>query len=262
MPLNDKDLILTVDIGGTNIKAALLDTNGEPASDHERIPTPSPSSPKNVMSCIEHLVNKFGGFAVMSVGFPGRVREGVIRTAPNLGTEIWGGVDWQGLLQENFGKPVRVINDADMLGLGIAKGKGLELVATLGTGFGTALLMDGKLLPHFEIAHHPIRDNKHYDAFLGEAVRKTLSPEAWNERVLYAVDVLQRVVSYDTLYLGGGNARLVNVPLPDNVHLSSNKAGLRGGARLWDDFDNTASASEAATGNFNPFRMIDETPEH
>lgn len=261
MPLSTNDFVLTVDVGGSHIKAALLNVNGELASDHERLTTPSPPSPKNVMTCVDHLVNKFGNFTVMSVGFPGRVREGMVQTAPNLGTELWEGVDLQGLLRDHFGKPVRVVNDADLLGLGIARGEGLELVVTLGTGFGTALLMDGKLLPHFEIAHHPVRDNQDYDAFLGEAVRKALSPKAWNERVLYAIDVLQRVVSYDTLYLGGGNARLVDVPLPDNVHLSNNKAGLKGGARLWDDFDGSTSVQEVASDNFNPFRMLDETSD-
>lgn len=103
-----------------------------------------------------HLRPRFESFDLISVGFPGYVRNGVVCTAPNLGTDQWCGVNFQQILSDHFRKPVLVVNDADLLGLGIASGEGLELVVTLGTGFGTALLLSGKLSPHFEIALHPV----------------------------------------------------------------------------------------------------------
>jgi polyphosphate glucokinase len=167
-------------------------------------------------------------------------------------------VDFQQVVADYFDKPAHVVNDADMLGLGIARGKGLELVVTLGTGFGTALLLDGKLLPHLEIAHHPVYGLLDYDEYVGEEVRKTLDLATWNDRILYIINILQRVVNYDTLYLAGGNARLVNTPLPDNVHLSNNQAGIKGGARLWSYCGQLVPCPEATPELIYYRRMVDK----
>ncbi|HXB95710.1 MAG TPA: hypothetical protein VNU70_11140, partial [Puia sp.] len=118
-------------------------------------------------------------------------------------------------------------------GLGVVSGKGYEMAVTLGTGFGTAILIDGYLLPHLELAHHPLRKEKDYDEYIGEKAMKKAGNEKWNKRVACALGVLKTVFNYDRLYLGGGNAGKLTIPLDSNIHLFTNEDGIKGGARLW-----------------------------
>ena len=114
----------------------------------------------------------------MSVGFPGYVRDGRVLTAPNLGTEVLAGFDLQSALAQHWGKPVRVLNDADVQGFGAIEGHGVEMVLTLGTGAGTAIFRDGEIMPHLELAHHPVSGNKTYDEYIGNAARKKKGKKA------------------------------------------------------------------------------------
>src|ERR1700761_263467 len=132
--------ILSIDIGGSHIKATILDDKGALQMEYDKIATPMPSTPENMIAAIHKLVDNFPAHDYISVGFPGYVKRGVIKTAPNLGTEAWKDFDLSKKLEQELGKPTRVVNDADMQGLGLVSGKGLEMVLTLGTGFGTALL--------------------------------------------------------------------------------------------------------------------------
>ncbi|WP_448698580.1 ROK family protein [Mucilaginibacter sp. AW1-3] len=229
------DKILSIDIGGSHVKATILDHEGSLLMDYEKIETPLLPKPKQLIEVIEQLIKAFPAYDKVSVGFPGYVKNGVIRTAPNLGTDLWAGFDLAKALQKNLGKPTRVVNDADMQGLGVVDGKGFEMVVTLGTGFGTALLSDGYLLPHLEIAHHPITQTKTYDQYIGEKALEKKGEAKWNERVKHVIDILKTVFNYDTLYIGGGNARKINFKLDDNIKLISNRDGIKGGARLWKD---------------------------
>ena len=151
-----KQKILSIDIGGSRVKATLVDAEGQSLMDYERTNTPAPATPGNILSAIVQLADRLPGFEKISTGFPGYVKNGVVLTAPNLGTDYWKGTNLAKLLSDKFGKPAKVLNDADMQGLGIAMGNGFEIVATLGTGFGTAFLHNGTLLPHMEFAHHPV----------------------------------------------------------------------------------------------------------
>src|SRR3954470_14855885 len=128
--------ILAVDIGGSNIKATLLNEQGQMIADYKKLPTPEPATPDRVIATIEQLAKNFPGFEKVSVGFPGYVKNGVIITAPNLGTEAWQQTPLADKLSTVLQKPVRIVNDADMQGLGVVSGKGFEIVVTLGTGFG------------------------------------------------------------------------------------------------------------------------------
>ena len=213
MPKASNLKILTIDIGGSHIKATILDAEGTPVSDYARLPTPQPSNPKNVMELIEQLVKGFAGYDKISVGFPGYVKNGVVKTAPNLGTDEWKNYDLQTLLGVMLKRPVKVVNDADLQGAGIVSGKGLEMVITLGTGFGTALLLDGKLLPHFEIAHHPIKTDKDYDEYIGDKAYQKKGKEHWNYRMQKVFAVLKTVFNYDRLYISGGNAKNLTMNL-------------------------------------------------
>lgn len=224
--------ILSVDIGGSHIKATVLDGNGVMVEPYKKLPTPNPASPDAVVAVIKKLASLFSSFDKISVGFPGYVKEGVVYTAPNLG-EGWHKTDLARKLAAFFKVPVRIVNDADMQGLALAKGKGFEIVVTLGTGFGTAFLLDGKLLPHIELAHHPLSGKKDYDVYIGEKALKKIGKKEWNKRMKRVIGILKTVFNYDHLHIGGGNASVLNFPLDDNISIVSNKEGIRGGAVLW-----------------------------
>lgn len=225
--------ILTIDIGGSHIKATIVNHEGVPVSEYSRMPTPVPSTPRNVMDLIKELVKGLTGYDKVSVGFPGYVKNGIIKTAPNLGSESWKDFELQNLLGVMLRRPVKVVNDADLQGIGMVSGKGLEMMVTLGTGFGTALLLDGKLLPHFEIAHHPIKAHTDYDEYVGEKAYQKKGKEHWNHRMEKVFNILKTVFNYDRLYISGGNAKNLTIALDDNMIIVSNREGIKGGARLW-----------------------------
>jgi polyphosphate glucokinase len=224
---------LSIDVGGSHVKAAVLDANGEMLHDRARVDTPKDVTPQQLVDLIAGMVAALPSFDRVSVGFPGVVRNGVIRTAPNLGTERFQGFDLAGALRGRLGVPVRVENDADVQGLAAVNGDGVEMVITLGTGFGSSIFVDGKLGPHLELAHHVFRKNKTYEEELGEAAREEQGNKKWMKRLGQAIDSLRELTNFDHLYIGGGNARLVDMELPPDVSLVENTAGILGGIRLW-----------------------------
>jgi predicted TIM-barrel fold metal-dependent hydrolase len=227
---------LAVDIGGTGIKFAALDDSGQIVGDPARVPTPpKPVQPEQVVGIIADTSATLGAFERVSVGFPGMVRNGKVLTAPNLGTELWAGFDLQSELAQKLAIPVRVMNDADVQGFGAIDGKGVEMVLTLGTGAGTSLFDNGRILPHLELAHHPLHGNKTYDEYLGNAALIAKGKKKWSKRVARTIEVLRTVVNFDHLYLGGGNAKKLTFELPPDVSVVPNTDGLTGGIRLWHD---------------------------
>ena len=225
--------ILSIDIGGSRIKGTILDINGNMLTDYQRISTPKFAGPDNVMEGIVELSRNFKNFSKVSVGFPGYVRGGMVYTAPNLGTNKWRKIHLGDQLSALLKKPVRVVNDADLQGLGVALGKGLEMVITLGTGFGTSLLLDGILLPHLEIGQHPFTRRKTYDQYIGNLALEDIGVEKWNKRLHKAISVLKTVFNYDHLFISGGNAKKITMHLDKNITLVSNIDGIKGGAKLW-----------------------------
>lgn len=236
-------LTLAVDIGGTGLKLALLDEKGKMVGERVRTPTPpKPVSPKLLIEKLAQCAAQFPKFDRVSVGFPGAVRRGQVLTAPNLGTEVWSGFDLQTALAELWKKPVRVMNDADVQGFGAIKGKGVEMVLTLGTGAGTSLFFNGQIAPHLELAHHPISGKKDYDQYVGRAALVKKGKKIWNKRVQHVLDVLRTVVNFDHLYIGGGNAKAIKFELSPDITVVPNSDGLTGGIALW-------RAEEARPGN-------------
>lgn len=233
--------ILTLDIGGTGIKAAILDRDGNMLTERARVKTPHPTPPAALVEAIVGLVEPLrtgagGGYTHVAAGFPGVVRDGRIVTAPNLGTDVLAGFDLAGTLAERLGAPVRLLNDADLQGLGTVEGRGLEVVITLGTGMGSAIFENGRLCPHLEISHHPfLKNGKDYDQAIGDAAMEKIGRKKWNRRVGRAIEVLRVLTNFDTLYIGGGNSRHVTLDLPSNVRIVSNLNALRGGAGVWRD---------------------------
>lgn len=225
--------ILALDIGGSTIKATVLNHEGVLLQEYKKVKTPEDASPQNVVEAILGLVKDFQNYDKVSVGFPGYIKRGIVHTAPNLGTDIWKSVNLNRLVSNALMRPVRIANDADMQALGVVIGQGLEMVITLGTGFGTALLMDGNLLPHLELAHHPVTKNNTYDEYIGDAALTKKGKTIWNKRMKKILQNLQVVINYDHLYIGGGNSQELSFQLDENITVITNKDGIKGGARLW-----------------------------
>jgi len=224
---------LAVDIGGTGVKAMLLDAAGKPLSDRLRAKTPDASTPKAISGIIVGFAAQLGDFDRASVGFPGVIKAGVVYTAANLDKK-WLEYDFAGNLSKQLGKPVRVANDAVVQGLGAVTGTGVELVITLGTGMGAALYLEGKPIPSLEMGHHPFRNGKTYEDELGRRALEKEGAKKWNKRLGEAIDQLYRLFYYDRLYIGGGNAARIKIKLPPNTEIISNQDGILGGIKLWE----------------------------
>jgi polyphosphate glucokinase len=224
---------LCIDIGGTGIKAIVLDAKAKPISERLRAVTPQPATPAAVLKVIVSLVKQQPAFDRVSVGFPGVVRKGVTETAFNLHPR-WVGVNLARELQKRFHKPARVCNDADVQGFGIIKSKGEEMVITLGTGMGCALFINGVLVPNIELGHHPFYKGKSYEDLLGNHGLKKHGKKKWNKILRKAITEMEHLFNYDHLYIGGGNARKIDGPLPPRVSVAPNIAGLLGGIKLWE----------------------------
>ena len=229
-------LTLAIDVGGSSIKALILQDDGTPISRRSLIYTPHPATPDIIVATLIDLIAKQGEYDRISIGFPSVVEHGVTRGAINLHAD-WDGFPLEEVLHSQLGKPIRIANDADVQGCGAIAGKGVELVITLGTGFGSSLFFNGKLLPNLELGQHIFVGSETYEDRLGQASLDQIGAELWNIRLLEAIGTLYKLFNYDKLYIGGGNARLVTLNLlpnlMDKVAIVSNDLGLIGGLALW-----------------------------
>lgn len=232
---SSKPFTLSIDIGGTGLKASVLDIKGKMIADKVRVDTPYPCTPKVMVEALLGLVAPLPAFDRVSIGFPGVVREGRIITAPHFGNDIWRYFNMEKTLQKVWKKPVRILNDADMQGMAVIRGKGLELVVTLGTGVGTALFMNSQLMQRMELAQHPAWENKTYNEYIGDKVLKKKGEKKWNKRVQHALELLNTLLNPDLVYIGGGNGRHIQFKLDKNTKIVSNEAGILGGIKLWED---------------------------
>ena len=212
--------ILAIDVGGTHIK--VLATG-------RRKPLEIPSGPKMTAREMVQQVRKGTAgwrYTVVSIGYPGPVVHGKPVSEPaNLGSG-WVGFDFK----KAFGRPVRVINDAAMQALGSYKG-GRMLFLGLGTGLGSALIVDGALEP-MELAHLPYKKGKTYEEWVGKAALDRLGKKKWRRHVAAVVTRLQAALEPEDVVVGGGNAKLLRT-LPKGVRLGSNANAFVGGYRLW-----------------------------
>ena len=228
---------LAIDVGGSGLKAAVVDASGQMVGERMRIDTPVGAHPDQIVAALAELVRGLPAYERIAVGFPGMVRDGVVRTAPNLGHDAWRDYRLAEAVQRAIGKPARIANDADVQGLAVIEGRGVEMVITLGTGFGTGLYEDGRLCPHLELSQAPFRKGETYDEQLGNAARKKVGGKKWQRRVRKAIENLRALTHFDHLYIGGGNATKIDFELPADVTIVENRAGLCGGAFLWRDAD-------------------------
>jgi polyphosphate glucokinase len=238
---------LAIDIGGTGLKASVLDDTGEMEHARVRTDTPYPLSPQKLVLELQKLIKDLPPFDRVSVGFPGMVRNGHILSAPHFVSpegpggvpepklvKAWARFDLASALEEVTGKPTKVANDADVQGSAVVAGKGFEVVVTLGTGVGTAFFSEGQLLPHFEFAHHPLRKGLTYNETVGDAARKKAGTKKWAKRVLETIETIRALTFFDHCYIGGGNAARLGPDLPEGVSVVSNDAGITGGIKLWE----------------------------
>ena len=230
----DEELrVLAIDIGGTGLKASIVDRSGQLLVPRRRIRTPYPCPPSVMMDALAELTAPLPPHNRIAIGFPGVVRNGAVVTAPHFGTGDWAGFPLAKAATERFASAARLVNDAEMQGLAVIEGKGLELVLTLGTGAGTGLFRAGEIMPHLELAHHPIYKNQTYNDYIGNAALAKHGKKHWNKRVGNTIEILDSLLHYDHLYIGGGNSSRVTLRLPPHVTLVSNDAGIEGGAALW-----------------------------
>ncbi len=212
--------ILAIDVGGTHVK--VLATG-------RRKPLEIPSGPKMTAKQMVRDVREgttAWRYSVVSIGYPGPVLHGKPVSEPaNLGGG-WVGFDYA----KAFGHPVRLINDAAMQALGSYKG-GRMLFLGLGTGLGSALIVDGVLEP-MELAHLPYKKGKTYEDLVGEAALRRFGKKKWRGYVTDVVTRLQAALEADDVVVGGGNAKLLR-SLPKGVRLGSNANAFIGGYRLW-----------------------------
>jgi polyphosphate glucokinase len=214
--------ILVIDVGGTHVKI-LATGQTEPV----KIPSgPALTPPQMVEQVLE--ATRDWDYDVVSIGYPGPVIHGKPITEPhNLG-EGWVGFDFPAA----FGKSVKIINDAAMQALGSYEG-GRMLFLGLGTGLGSAMIVDGVLEP-MELAHLPYRKARTYEDYLGLRGLHRLGKKKWREHVAKVVDKLREVLEADEVVLGGGNAKLLK-ELPPHGRLGDNANAFAGGFRLWEE---------------------------
>ena len=246
--MSDPVQTLAIDVGGTGIKASVLDEQGHEVTERVRVATTYPMAPDHLVDVVKDLSGRLPRFDRVAVGFPGVVREGIIRTAPHFvtkhgpGTKVsaeltrqWDRYDLTSALTKALGAPTRVANDADLQGAAVVAGTGLELVVTLGTGVGTALFWQGRLAPHLELAHHPFRRDQSYNEQIGDAARRRIGKRRWNRRVQLALQTMSALVLYDHLYIGGGNSTRIDFDPGADATIVNNEAGILGGIKLWEN---------------------------
>jgi polyphosphate glucokinase len=227
---------MSIDIGGSGLKAMLIDPAGKPVSERQRVVTPVVPTPEAVLTGLEELRKLMGHFDRVSVGFPGVVKHGCTFGAFNLHPLWVGGFPLQAELEKRWKTPVRVGNDADVAGYGAIKGHGVELVLTLGTGLGSALFTNGHLVPGLELGHHPWRKKgMTYEDYIGRRGLDKFGKARWNDFIEAAIKQTEATFNWDHLYIGGGNTKKILFTPGKNVSIVSNETGILGGVALWRD---------------------------
>ena len=232
----DGALTLSIDIGASHLKAGILDRDANLVSEHRKIDSPEDAEAGELVEAIFQLIEPFEQYDRASVAFPGLVRRGIVYAAPLVSGGHIRRFDLAGTLGERLARPVRVLNDAELQGLGAITGAGVEVAITLGSGLGSAVFLDGGLGPMLQFLPSPHRKKKKYlvGGPYGDAALEEVGKKKWNKRVKRLIAALRRSTNFDHLYIGGGNSDLVDLDLPDDVSIITNRAALTGGVRLWE----------------------------
>ena len=210
---------MVLDVGGTHVK---ISDGGKPPLKIDSGPT---MTPRRMLAAVRKLTAGWK-YSAVSIGYPGPVIRGKPLSEPyNLGRG-WVGFDFR----KAFGCPVKVVNDAAMQAVGSYEG-GRMLFLGLGTGLGSALIIDGMLEP-LELAHLPYKNGRTYEDYLGLRGLERMGKKKWRKNVFDVVAKLKAALEADYVVLGGGNARLLK-KLPPDARLGDNANAIKGGLRLW-----------------------------
>ena len=220
-PVNvKKTVVLVIDVGGTHVKIRLS---------HQRrvmkIASDKNLTPSRMVAAVRQALGE-APYDVVSIGYPGVVVRGKPVHEPHNLAAGWVGFNFG----RAFGHPVAIVNDAVMQALGSYRG-GRMLFLGLGTGLGTALIIDGVLEP-MELAHLPYRKGRTYEEYVGKAGLERLGKKKWRRHVSDVICSLKAALEVQDVVIGGGNARLLR-ELPDGVRLGTNANAFTGGVRLW-----------------------------
>jgi ROK family len=214
--------ILVIDIGGTHIKAL---ATGQKES--VKIPSGPQMTPKKMVKKVREATQGWN-YSAVSIGYPAPVIHGRPLSEPhNLG-KGWVGFDFR----QAFGCPVKIVNDAAMQALGIYRG-GRMLFLGLGTGLGSAMIVDGMLEP-MEIAHLPYKKGRTYEDYLGLRGLERMGKKKWRRYVAAIAEELRTALGAEYVVLGGGNVKLLKI-LPPGCRRGDNASAFTGGFRLWDE---------------------------
>ena len=212
--------VLVIDVGGTHVKVL---ATGQ--SEEREIPSGPKMTARKMVRGVKRITKDWE-YDLVSIGYPGPVIHGrVLREPYNLGAG-WVGFNFA----RAFGRPVQIINDAAMQALGSYKG-GCMLFLGLGSGLGSAMIVDGTLEP-MELAHLPYKNGKTYEDYVGVRGLKRLGQKKWRRYVSDVVERIKDAVGAEYVVLGGGNAKLVK-KLPPDTRLGDNRNAFVGGFRLW-----------------------------
>ena len=204
--------VLGVDIGGSGIKGALIDTkSGKLLTERYRIPTPSPAGPNQIADVVNQIVKHFDWQGALGIGFPAVIQNGIAKTAANIDKSFIG-VNIESLISSKTQCPVRVINDADAAGLaemkyGVGKDiKGIVMLITVGTGIGTVLFNKGKLVPNTELGHIIMPNGMEGEHYVSDSARQKLdlSWKDWSVRFDEYLHYLEKLFWPDLFIIGGG----------------------------------------------------------
>ncbi len=237
--------ILGIDIGGSGIKAAIVDTkSGKLISDRHRIPTPKPATPKNISKVVKSMIDHFNWESAVGCSFPTTIVNGQCIHYGNLSSK-WLGVKVDDCFEKKCKLPFYVSNDADLAGIAEVnlgagkKQKGVVLVITIGTGIGSGLFYNGKLVPNLEVGKLLHKDGQIIEYFTADSIRKkeNLSLEQWALRLNVLLEYIKTVFSPNLVILGGGISKKYDefkkyLTTDVNVKISKfrNNAGIIGAA--------------------------------
>jgi polyphosphate glucokinase len=250
-------LILGVDIGGSGIKGAIVDTaTGELVTERYRIDTPHPATPEAIAAILAQFVIHFNWSGLVGCGFPAAIQHGVVRTAANISPSFIG-TNIDKLFSEATKCSCYSLNDADAAGMaemhfgeGVGQ-SGVVLLITIGTGLGTVFFSDGKLLPNTELGHLYLKNGKKAEHYASDAVRKTedLGWKRWGNRFNTYLNLMEKLFWPDLIILGGGASKKfdkfkgqITVEVPVKPAAFLNQAGIVGAA-LYAESKNTLTGN-------------------
>ena len=212
--------VLVIDIGGTHVK--LLATGQKEPT---KIPSGPEMTPRRMVTLVRRATAKWK-YSAVSIGYPGPVLHGKPVSDPHNLAPGWVGFDFR----KAFGRPVKLMNDAALQAIGSYK-RGRMLFLGLGTGLGSALIVDGLIEP-LELAHLPYKKGGTYEDYIGLRGLERLGKKKWRRYVADVVNRLKAALEVDDVVIGGGNAKLLKA-LPAGARLGSNANAFRGGFRIW-----------------------------